>query len=172
MKLKLLLILFIAGMATGCSTPPLTINYAPSSTMSVEGAMNVGDFRYIPGERPDIKSNQIRNTAIGNIYFEKNINEYIETALFTEARFVGIDMKPDSTQVTGEIKEFLIDDLGYSVDWTLDIRYQIAGCYDRSQRLHKNTEKFANVFGTLNEVIKLNIEKLFADPEFVSCIQA
>lgn len=171
MKLKLIAILFLAALATGCATPPLTLNYAPSSTMAVEGAMKVGDFRYVPGEGKKVKPNQIRNTALGSVIFEKNINEYIETAIFTESRFVGIVQKESGPELTGQINEFLIDDLGFSVDWTLDIQYVIDGCYDRSHTLKKKTSKFNNVFGILNEVIKLNIEMLFSDPEFVACIE-
>ncbi len=65
----------------------------------------------------------------------------------------------------------MIDDLGFSVDWTLDIRYVIDGCYDKTHKIEKKTGKFVNVFGSLNEVIKLNIEMLFADPQFKSCIK-
>jgi uncharacterized lipoprotein len=171
MNIKLLATFILAVLVTGCTTPPLTLNYAPTSTMTVEGEMSVGDFRYIPGETETIKPNQIKNTAMGSIIFEKNIDQYIETAVFTESRFVGIKLQDSATQVTGEINEFLIDDLGFSVDWTLDIRYMVDGCYDKTHRIEKTTGKFVNVFGSLNEVIKLNIEMLFEDSQFKSCIK-
>ena len=170
MNLKLLAVFTLVILTAGCTAPPLTLNYAPTSTMTVEGEMHVGDFRYIPGETETIKPNQIKNTAMGSIIFEKNIDQYIETAVFTESRFVGIKLQDSATQVTGEINEFLIDDLGFSVDWTLDIRYMVDGCYDKTHRIEKTTGKFVNVFGSLNEVIKLNIEMLFEDPQFKSCI--
>lgn len=168
--MKLITILIIALTLSACSTAPLTLNYSPSSTKTVEGEMKVGDFRYIPGEGEKVKPNQIRNTALGSAIFEKNIDEYIETALFTESRFVGIKLKDTAKEVTGSINEFLIDDLGFTVDWTLEIRYVISGCYDKVHTLKKKTDKFGNVFGTLNEVIKLNIEMLFSDSKFTSCI--
>lgn len=171
MNLKLIPLVFISVFFVGCATPPLTLNYTPSSTMSVEGDMTVGNFRYLPGENEKVKPNQIRNTALGSVIFEKNIDEYIETALFVESRFVGIDLKESESEVTGEITEFLIDDLGFSVDWVLDIHYVIDDCYDNSHRLEKKTDKFVNVFGSLNEVIKLNIEMLFGDPQFQACIK-
>ena len=170
MKMKILGALVSIGFLAGCASPPLTLNYAAGSTMSVEGEMKVGDFRYIPGEGEKIKPNQIRNTALGSVVFEKNIDEYIETALFVESRFVGIKVGESPTEITGEINEFLIDDLGFKVDWTLDIRYVIAGCYDQAHVIEKQTEKFVNVFGSLNEVMRLNIELLFADPAFKACI--
>jgi hypothetical protein len=177
MKLmKILAFAAITSMATGCANAPIVINYTPSSTMSVDGELKVGNFRYLPGENNSrIKSNQIRNTAIGNVLFEKNIDEYFETALFTESRFVGIEIKDSSNTVSGEIIEFLIDDLGYNVDWTLEVKYQVSNsdnseCYSKVHKFEKKTAKFANVFGTLNEIMKLNIEQAFKDETFVSCI--
>lgn len=173
---KLLGVIILAVIATGCAQAPITLNYAPGSTMSVDGELKVGDFKYLPAENNKrIKPNQIRNTAMGSVLLEKNINEYFETALFTESRFVGIKVKDSSNIVSGEIIEFLIDDLGYSIDWTLEVKYLIrtnekSECYSKIQKIEKNTAKFANPFGTLNEVMKLNIEKAFSDAEFVSCI--
>lgn len=156
---------------SGCASTPLTLNYAPSSTLSVEGQVAVGDFKYLPGQLNDkVKSNQIRNTALGSVVFEKNIDEYIETALFLESRFVGIKLNEQAQSIHGEINEFLIDDLGFSIDWTLDIRYVLDGCYDETHVLNKRTDKFGDVFGNLNEVIKLNIEMLLDDEAFQICI--
>ncbi|MCG9622103.1 hypothetical protein L1D56_19350 [Vibrio diabolicus] len=161
---------------TGCSTAPITLNYAPSSTMSAEGSVNVGDFKYLPGEvNPDVKPNQIRNTALGDILFEKNVDEYFEKAVFTESRFIGIKVGNSQNEVFGEIREFLIDDLGSSIDWTLDVSYRVnskgdRACYNKVHRIEKNTAKFVNVFGTLNEIMKLNIEQAFADQAFLDCI--
>ncbi len=95
--------------------------------------------------------------------------------MFDESRFVGITMG-QGPQVGGTINDFLIDDLGYSVDWTLDVTYEVKNvdgseCYTSDKVLKKHTAKFANAFGTLNEVMKLNIEKLFSDPAFSRCIE-
>lgn len=169
---KYLFIVLILSLFSGCATQPITYNYSPTSTISVKGKMNVGTFRYLPGETEKIKPNQIRNTALGSAIFEKNINEYIETALFLESRFVGIELNDAAKTVYGEINEFLIDDLGFSVDWTLDISYTIDGCYNERHVLQKKTDKFGDIFGTLNEVIKLNIEKLLSDKLFQNCISS
>lgn len=168
---QVIMVAVLVILVTGCATPNHVLNYAPSSTMSMEGNMQVGRFTYRPAETGRVKPNQIRNTALGSIYFEKEINEYIETALFTEARFVGIRLSEAGPEVNGEIIEFLIDDLGFSIDWTLEILYEIEGCYSQTQTVERNTAKFGNPFGTLNEVIKLNIEQLFSDPGFVDCVQ-
>lgn len=158
----------------GCSSAPMVLHYAPNSTMTVHGAEQVGSFRYMPAEQGKAKPNQIRNTAIGNVLLDKNVADYFNQAVFDESRFVGIKMG-SGAKLSGTINDFLIDDLGYSVDWTLDVTYDVTAedgsqCYSSDKVLKKHTAKFANAFGTLNEVIKLNIEKLFADPAFVRCI--
>ncbi len=166
----------LAVALTGCANAPITLNYAPSSTMSLDGELKVGNFKYLPGENnKKIKPNQIRNTAMGTVLLEKNVDEYFETALFTESRFVGLKVKDSNNVVSGEIVEFLIDDLGYSIDWTLEVNYLVLNgqgseCYKKVHKIEKNTAKFANPFGTLNEVMKLNIEKAFEDPAFISCV--
>jgi uncharacterized lipoprotein len=164
----------VLGLA-GCSTAPVVLNYAPSSTMTVKGNEKVGTFDYVPSHNGKTKPNQIRNTAIGNVLLDKNVDKYFEQALFTESRFVGIKVDGSGPQVHGSINDFLIDDLGYSIDWSLDVTYIVDGstgasCYEQTKSTKKHTAKFANPFGTLNEVMKENIEQLFKDPAFVSCI--
>ncbi|MGO4703510.1 hypothetical protein [Dyella sp. 2RAB6] len=161
---------------TGCSSAPVVLNYAPSSTMSIKGAQKVGEFDYLPAKNGKIKPNQIRNTAIGNAEFDKNVEQIFHQALFTESRFVGITTDADKPLLHGSINDFLIDDLGFSIDWTLDVTYIVDApegdkpCYSQSKTVNKHTAKFVNPFGTLNEVMKLNIEEVFKDPAFVACI--
>ena len=70
MKIKLLLItLFV--VISGCATPPISLQYSPTSELDIEGAITVGKFRYILGESEKIKPNQIRNTALSSAIFEK-----------------------------------------------------------------------------------------------------
>lgn len=169
---------FTCVALTGCSSAPVVLNYAPSSTMSVSGSEKVGTFDYTPAKNGKIKPNQIRNTAMGNVILEKNIHEYFETALYTESRAVGIDVHNVKPVVHGTINDFLIDDLGYSIDWTLDVTYVVdapgsdKACYSQTKKTQKHTAKFTNPFGTLNEVMKLNIEELFKDPAYRACIAA
>ncbi|MEZ9102785.1 hypothetical protein AB4130_26010, partial [Vibrio sp. 10N.286.54.A9] len=106
----------------------------------------------------------------------KSVDEYFEKAVFTESRFVGISVGKSDNELSGEIQEFLIDDLGYSIDWTLDVNYRVnskgsSACYEKTYRIEKNTAKFANAFGTLNEIMKLNIEQAFSDQAFLDCIE-
>lgn len=144
--------------------------------MSVKGAQKVGDFDYLPAKTGKAKPNQIRNTAIGNVEFDKSVDQYFRQALFAESRFVGITADADKPLLHGSINDFLIDDLGFSIDWTLDVTYIVDAadgdkpCYTQTKKVNKRTAKFVNPFGTLNEVMKLNIEEAFKDPAFVACI--
>jgi hypothetical protein len=175
MKRFLLIAAPLTLALSGCATP-VTLNYAPSSTMTVSGNEQLGFFKYVPAESGRVKENQIRNTAIGDIKIDRNVDEYFKQAFFAESRFVGIKMG-QGPMVHGTINDFLIDDLGYSVDWTLDVTYVVdsvgggAPCYNQQKVFKKHTAKFANAFGTLNEVVKDSIEEAFKDPGFVSCIQ-
>jgi len=117
-----------------------------------------------------VQANQLRNTALGKIMLERNIDQYFEDAMRLEARFVGIDINAEQPKINGEIIEFLVDDLGYSVTWTLDVKYIIDGCYNETHNIVKKTSKFGDVFGELRNVMKDNIELLFSDQQFQTCI--
>jgi len=109
--------------------------------------------------------------------FEQNIDVFLRDAVFKEFRFVGIRLDDKDRVLTGEIREFFIDDLGYSVDWTLTINYSVRSAqagkvlYESEKVTQKKTAKFANVFGAMNEIIKLNIELLIKDSAFIETIK-
>ena len=84
-----------ALLLTGCGTPRHVINYAPSSVMTVQGGSSVGEFNYLPAQNGKVEVNQIENTAMGSVLFEKGINEYYKKAVFSESRLVGIDVAND-----------------------------------------------------------------------------
>ncbi|HEY2328311.1 MAG TPA: hypothetical protein VGI63_00675 [Verrucomicrobiae bacterium] len=168
--------LFIS-LFSGCATQPLTLNYSPSSTLTAEGSIAVSSFTYSAANGGKIKSNQIRNTAIGNAYFEKDIAKAFEEAVFKELRFVGVRLDSSKIELTGDVEEFLMDDLGYSVDWTLRVKYRVkekaggAVVYEATKAIKKKTEKFGNLFGIINEIIKMNIEELIKDDKFKNLIK-
>jgi uncharacterized lipoprotein len=167
-------LLLLATAFSGCVST-LPINYAPSSTLSASGSVSVVPFAYAPAESRKVDPNQIRNTAMGSIHFEQNIDVIFRDAVFKELRFVGVKVDDPTKKLSGTIVEFLIDDLGYSVDWTLTVKYRVTSgsdtVYERVKEIKRKTAKFANVFGALNETIKLNIEELIKDPDFVSAIK-
>jgi hypothetical protein len=174
-KTFVLILLFVALTVVGCA--PISLNYSPSSAMTATGSFSVSDFKYIPAIEGKVKPDQIKNTALGSFIVDKNIDIFFKEALFKEFRFVGIKMEDKSKILGGEIQEFLIDDLGFRVDWTLRVKYELynkqnnALIYETTKLTQRTTQKFANPFGDLNETIKLNIEELLKDIQFVDAIK-
>jgi uncharacterized lipoprotein YajG len=175
-KIIIIIPALFASLFTGCATQPLTLNYSPSSTLSAKGSVSISSFTYSAASDGKIKPNQIKNTALGNAYFDKDIAKAFEESVLKELRFVGIDINSNKYSLSGDVQEFLMDDLGYTVDWTLRVEYQlkdkIAGqiVYKETKVFQKKTDKFGNIFGVINEVIKLNIEELIKDQAFLRLI--
>jgi hypothetical protein len=175
--MKYTMIAAVAALAvalSGC-TGTVPVDYSPSSTLSASGTLQVGDFRYLPSINGKYKPNEVHNTAMGQILFDKNVDTFIHNAVFLELRQVGIKVGAGDKKLTGDIKEFLIDDLGYSVDWTVDIEYFIKDAsgktiYDSDKVTKNRTAKFANAFVAMNIQIKENIEALIKDPDFIKAI--
>lgn len=175
MKLGFIIAVVTLGIALSGCTGTIPVDYAPSSTMTASGAVQVGDFQYMPSITGKYKPNELHNTAMGTILLDKNVDVFFRNAVFTELRFVGVKVGTGDKQLTGSIKEFLIDDLGYSVDWTVDVDYVVKDASGtvifEGDKLTKNhTAKFANAFVALNMQIKDNIESLLKDPGFVKAI--
>ena len=165
----------LSFVLAGC-VDTVPIEYTPSSTLTASGAVNVADFDYLPAKNGRVRPNQLRNTALGNIKLDKNIDKFFRDAVFTELRFVGVKVGPANVTLRGQINEFLVDDLGYSVDWTVDVRYIVSNSatgavlYDSDKLTKKRTDKFSNAVGALNQQIKINIEALIQDPAFIKAI--
>ncbi|ADP15203.1 putative lipoprotein 4 [Achromobacter xylosoxidans A8] len=207
-------ILASIALLAGCGNVPntLPVQYSPSSVISAEGAVEVGDFTYEPNKKetaeqpksqryanaglstsqqasspnsagsyraPQIAPNQVRNTAIGNILLEKDVKDFVRDATFAELRFIGVKVNGNQQRrlLTAEVEEFLADDLGYSVDWTLRIAYVVTDkatqkpVYTQTKETKRRTNKFANFFTSLNDSIRLSTEALAKDPDFLSAIQ-
>lgn len=177
MRIKTLSIIGVLAILTGCaSQPPIILDYSPSSTVSVQGEIEVGNFNYLPGQNnSSVRANQIRSTALCKVLTDKSIDEYFESAIIIESNFSGLKVKESQNKLTGDVIEFLIDDLGYDIDWTMEVNYILTkadgnACYDKNHKIEKQTAKFTNTYGTLNEIVRLNIEKVFKDPDFAKCI--
>lgn len=171
------IITFVA--LSGCASAPVPVNYAPSSVKTATGSLSVSEFKYLPAEPTAVKpvpSNLIRNTAMGEIKIDRDVKVLIRDAVFSELRFVGIKTNDPSKVLSGEIEEFLIDDLGYSIDWTLRIKYLVTDTtsqkvvFESVKNTQRKTAKFANPFGALNETIKLNVESLMDDADFLKAV--
>ncbi|MBP0599360.1 hypothetical protein J8I26_14670 [Herbaspirillum sp. LeCh32-8] len=179
MKMKFLPLIAATLILAGCAGAPIPVNYAPSSVKSASGSLSVNDFTYpaqTQNKNKPITSNQIRNTAMGEIKIDRDVNKFVRDAVFAELRFMGIKPNDPSKVLSGEIQEFLIDDLGYSVDWTLRIKYTLSDAvtkavlFEAVENTQRRTAKFANAFGAMNETIKINVEQLVDDEKFAKAI--
>jgi uncharacterized lipoprotein len=183
MRLVFAAVAVVSAMLTGCATHPVPVNYSPSSVLSASGSLKVTDFAYLPAEAPAtptkaaIASNQIRNTAIGDILIDRDVKVFVRDAVFAELRFVGVKTNVGRCELKGTIEDFLIDDLGYSIDWLLRVKYELIEsatkkpAYATVKNVTRKTAKGLNPFGALNEIVKLNVEELIKDPEFIKAIQ-
>lgn len=180
LKAYLALSLVVAAgiVLSGCARE-VPVNYSPSSVKTAHGAVSVADFRYLPslpGTPNHVAEKQIRNTALGNIVIDRNVSVFVRDAVFAELRFVGIKMDDPAKVLSADIEDFLIDDLGYSVDWTLRIKYTLTDSatktvlYQSEKNAQRHTAKGINVFGALNEIIKTNAEEIIDDPDFIKAI--
>ena len=166
----------IMFMLEGCATPRLPLTYSPSSVSTASGSVTVSSFKYLPAETGKVEPFQIRNTALGSLKFDQNIDVFFRDAVFKELRFVGVKLDDKTRLLGGEIEDFLIDDLGYSVDWALKVHYFIknvqtgAVLYESTKTTQRKTSKFVNPLGSLNETIKLNIEELLKDEAFIKAM--
>jgi hypothetical protein len=171
----ILMVVAAATLVLGGCAANIPIEYSPTSSMSATGSLTVGDFTYLPAINGQVAPNQLKNTAIGTIKFDKNIDAYYRDGVFKELRFVGVKVDGKNGILTGEIKQFLVDDLGYSVDWTVDTHYVLKDAsgtvvYDSDKLTKNHTAKFANAFVAINQQVKDNIEALLKDPAFIKAI--
>lgn len=158
----------------GCARIPL--NYLPASVSKTSGSVSISDFKYLPAETGKIKPFQIRNTALGNLKFDKNIDIFFRDAVLAELGFSGVKTENKVRVLGGEIEDFLIDELSTSADWTLKVHYQVKNQqtgnveYSSTKTTKRKASKLVNVSSALNEMIKLNIEELLKDEAFVQVI--
>jgi hypothetical protein len=158
----------------GCVKLPLS--YLPGSVKKVSGNVSVSDFKYIPAATGKVKQFQIPNTALRNLRFNKDINLFFRDAVSLELFSAGVRLDDKTRVLGGEIEDFLIDDSGYKVDWTLKVHYLVKNvqtgeiAYTSTKNTMRTASKLVNLNSALNEIIKLNIEELLKDKEFIKAI--
>jgi len=162
--------LFVEGCAK------ISMSYLPGSTSKVSGDVSVSDFKYLPAETGKVKPFQIRNTAWGNLKFNKDISVFFKDAVSQELRFAGVKLDDKTRVLSGEIEDFLIDESSYNADWTLKVRYLVKNmrtgeiAYTSTKTTQRRASKLVNLNSALNEMIKLNMEELFKDEAFIKAI--
>jgi hypothetical protein len=176
-SLTTILLLFgiVMFFVDGCARIPLS--YLPSSVNKVSGSVSISNFKYLPAETGEVQPFQIRNTALGKLKFDKNIDIYFRESVSMELRFAGVVGLDNKTRVlNGEIEDLMVDDLSYNADWTLRVHYLIKDLqtgdivYSSTKITQCKASKLMNVNSALNDIIKLNIEELMKDEAFIKAI--
>jgi uncharacterized lipoprotein len=162
-------------MLAGCASI-LPLEYAPTSELSARGSVSVAEFRYLPARSGRVEPNQIQNTAWDDLYFDREIGVFFRAAVLQELRRAGVATEHGARALSGEVREFLIDDLGASVDWTIRVLYRVTDggktLYEAEKISRRRTAKFGDPSVTLNRSISLNIDELIKDPAFLGAIRA
>ena len=119
--------------------------------------------------------NQIENTALGYVRFNESIDSFFRTAILSELKYAGYRQNADSPRIKATINNLLIDDLGYSVDWTMSVTYLITSTTGEWKGVtvttNKNTDKFIQPLTTVNYVFRLNIEEFMLSQVFQDLIE-
>ncbi|MEF2144583.1 MAG: hypothetical protein V3573_03985 [Desulfovibrionaceae bacterium] len=117
----------LLALLSGCAGTLPVNSYEPQNITRCEGKALVGNFSYAPFDKGIVsRPNKIHNTALGSIYISVDVADFVKRATALELEKTGIALSEDAPyMVEGNIEEFDIDDLGYSVDWTYAITYAI-----------------------------------------------
>lgn len=165
----LLSLLWLAGCVA-----ILPLNYSPSSALSASGSVSVREFQYAPAMNGRVKPHQIRNTALDDLFFDQEIGAFFRDAVLKELDSVGVKTDSKSRTLTGEVREFLIDDLGYNVDWTLRVLYRVTApektLYESEKITQRRTAKGGDPFKPMYETMRWNIEEIIKDAAFLKAI--
>ena len=160
-------------LLAGCATI-LPLNYPPTSKLSAGGSVTIGEFKYLPALNGRVKPNQIRNTALDSLIFDQEIGAFFRDAVLKELNRVGVRTDSGTRTLTGEVREFLIDDLGADVDWTIGVVYRVSTSgktlYESEKITRRRTPKRGDPSATLNESVRFNIEEIIKDSAFLRAI--
>jgi hypothetical protein len=161
--MRSLVALTLAAALTGCAAPKITLDYNPQSTLELNGAINVGKFDY--KRREGIEENQIPNTALGSgLQTAQPISEFFEDAMRKEFRKSGLSLDTKKCLMQGSIEKLLIDDLGFTVDFIVDVDYRIVNEQGKNifkQRIDTNLSGMSKF--TVAQVMLNNLNKMFSD---------
>jgi len=111
---------------SGCAGT-IPVEYKTQSYMEIEkGKTSMGEFLYEPAEEGKVKNNQLQNTAVGQVFVAEDVSEYVRRATAMELQNAGVEVKDDAaTAVHANVHKFLLDDLGYSIDWSYSVTYKV-----------------------------------------------
>jgi hypothetical protein len=163
-----------APMAVPAPQPMLSLVYRPASPFIAGGAVAIGTFDYLPAAGGKVAPDQIRNTALGNIHLDRTVAAYVGEAILKELRLTGVTVESNDRVLGGTIVELACDDLGYSSDWVVDVKYVVrdgagAVVYEGEKVTKIRTAKYLD---TVNDALRRNFEALLLDDAFLKAIGA
>jgi uncharacterized lipoprotein len=166
----------IAGLTAlgACSTTMTLPPYTPVTTAELAGATRVREFKYFPKSK--VPDDLIHTTASETLHVTDSVPDYYTNAVRREFRQAGLSLKPESKcKLDGEINDFTIDDIGFSIDWISDVRYILYDANDKplldtTYQTKFNTDKVAGGLASVNKMISDNVGQLIADPAFVKAL--
>lgn len=122
---KLLLTGLACIVLIGCSSTLIIPSYFPKNYTNFPGKAVTGNFLYEPFMKGKVKSNQIQNTAVGEILLSSDVSNIVKIGTELELKKTGITFDNANLKLIGIIKEFKLDDLGVGVDFTYIINYKL-----------------------------------------------
>lgn len=171
---KLVLIGLASAVLAGCSVTVPVNSYSPQNYTRYNGSVNVGEFSYLPYEQGKVQKNQFQNTAAGQIFTSTSIADLVKRGTALELEKTGIILGSSNVELSGVVKEFKLDDLGYSVDWSYTVNYKLtklSGAVLLNKDYSADKQKtgkfglpldYANV---ANDMILSAYNKFITDPE-------
>jgi uncharacterized lipoprotein len=162
------------SVAANSPPPPFIGRLAapPTTAMIAGGAVSIDAFDYPPIKTFKMAPDQIRNTAIGNIHLQTPVGQFLAEAVQKQFRLAGVDVESKDRILSGTIVDFFCDDLGDSIDWTLDVRYEVKDAAGnvlyRTEKVIKETTVKAE--WTLGRILRRNAENLLTDADFLKAI--
>lgn len=185
MKVKFFSILWLAGMLflTGCAGTLPTNSYIPQNYARVSGQTAMGEFKYKLYTDGIVKSNQIKNTALGSIFISTDVANFVKRGTALELEKSGIVITDNSPySLYADIIDFTCDDIGYSVIWKYSITYKFIRNTDNVVVYSKNftpepkkTGKFGlpmDYANIVSEVILSGYDMFIRDPEIIQFLTA
>lgn len=166
-----------ALLLSGCSARVAMPSYQPKSSAALTGQMSLGEFPYALA--PKLAPNALHNTAAGTLYLTEPIANHVAQAVRQELLQAGIAVRPDlACRIGGAIQDLTLDDLGYSVDYTLVMDYDLTAgkdsLYRKTTSETKNGSKFvdiASVLSVVNEMIGRSVDQVLTDKAFQSAVK-
>jgi hypothetical protein len=170
-KMGLILLSLSLGLLAGCATN------APSSAPPAAGSISVGDFRYLPHESGALAANQVKSNTAGKYDIDKDVKDYVRDDVVDALRSAGIKLNDPNRALGGDIQLFLVDYVGSNIDLTFKVRYQVKDLgknkvlFESEKIVKRTVGNSMSPYIAADETIKLSVDKLLEDPQFIKVIQ-